>query len=429
MVNHDHTIFALSSARGKSGVAVVRLSGPGAGAALDRLAGGRPQPRHASLRALSDGDAMLDEALVLWFPKPRSLTGEDVAELHLHGSLATVDAVLRTLGDLSGHRLAEPGEFTRRALENERLDLAQVEGLSDLIEAETEAQRRQALRVLSGALGARAASWRSRLVRAAALLEATIDFADEDVPADVRPEVAELVAAVISDLRKESAGTGIAERIRDGFEVAIVGPPNVGKSTLLNALAGRDAAITSDIAGTTRDVIEVRMNLRGLPVTVLDTAGLRDGRDEIEMLGVAKARVRAEQADLRVILTECRAAAPTMEPQGDDILAVPKSDICEGDFSAKTGTGLDWLVDEIGTRLESRASTAGLAIRERHRAAMKRGIESLDRAAAQLEAGTELAEIAAEEIRSAIRALDSLAGRVDVEHILDDIFANFCIGK
>lgn len=429
MVNHDHTIFALSSARGKSGVAVVRLSGPGAGAALDRLAGGRPQPRHASLRALSDGDAMLDEALVLWFPKPRSLTGEDVAELHLHGSLATVDAVLRTLGNLSGHRLAEPGEFTRRALENERLDLAQVEGLSDLIEAETEAQRRQALRVLSGALGARAASWRSRLVRAAALLEATIDFADEDVPADVRPEVAELVAAVISDLRKESAGTGIAERIRDGFEVAIVGPPNVGKSTLLNALAGRDAAITSDIAGTTRDVIEVRMNLRGLPVTVLDTAGLRDGRDEIEMLGVAKARVRAEQADLRVILAECRAAAPTMEPQGDDILAVPKSDICEGDFSARTGTGLDWLVDEIGTRLEARASTAGLAIRERHRTAMKRGIESLDRAAAQLEAGTELAEIAAEEIRSAIRALDSLAGRVDVEHILDDIFANFCIGK
>lgn len=429
MVNHDHTIFALSSARGKSGVAVVRLSGPDAGAALDRLAGGRPRPRHASLRVLSDGEAMLDKALVLWFPKPRSLTGEDVAELHLHGSLATVDVVLRTLGNQPGHRLAEPGEFTRRALENERLDLAQVEGLSDLIEAETEAQRRQALRVLSGALGARAASWRSRLVRAAALLEATIDFADEDVPADVRPEVAELVAAVTSDLRKESAGTGIAERIRDGFEVAIVGPPNVGKSTLLNALAGRDAAITSDIAGTTRDVIEVRMNLRGLPVTVLDTAGLRDGRDEIEMLGVAKARFRAEQADLRVILTECRAAAPTMAPQGDDILAVPKSDICEGDFSAKTGTGLDWLVDEIGTRLESRTSTAGLAIRERHRTAMKRGIESLDRAAAQLEEGTDLAEIAAEEIRSAIRALDSLAGRVDVEHILDDIFANFCIGK
>lgn len=429
MVSHADTIFALSSTRGKSGIAVVRLSGPDAGGALDRLAGGRPQPRRASFRVLSDGDVILDEALVLWFPHPDSFTGEDVAELHLHGSLATVDAVLRSLGGQHGHRLAEPGEFTRRALENERLDLSQVEGLSDLIEAETEAQRRQALRVLSGALGARAASWRAKLVRAAALLEATIDFAEEDVPADVRPEVRELVAKVTADLREESAGTGMAERIREGFEVAIVGPPNVGKSTLLNALAGRDAAITSDIAGTTRDVIEVRMDLRGLPVTILDTAGLRTGRDEIEALGVAKARERAQQADLRVILTEHRAATPAIEPRDDDIVAVPKSDICDGDLSADTGAGLDWLLHEIGMRLESRASLAGLAIRERHRIAMARALDSLQRAASQLESDSNLAEIAAEEVRSAIRALDSLAGRVDVEHILDDIFANFCIGK
>ncbi len=429
MVNHADTIFALSSTRGKSGIAVVRLSGPDAGGALDRLAGGRPQPRRASFRVLSDGDVILDEALVLWFPHPDSFTGEDVAELHLHGSLATVDAVLRSLGGQHGHRLAEPGEFTRRALENERLDLSQVEGLSDLIEAETEAQRQQALRVLSGALGARAASWRAKLVRAAALLEATIDFAEEDVPADVRPEVRELVAKVTADLLEESAGIGMAERIREGFEVAIVGPPNVGKSTLLNALAGRDAAITSDIAGTTRDVIEVRMDLRGLPVTILDTAGLRTGRDEIEALGVAKARERAQQADLRVILTEHRAATPAIEPRDDDIVAVPKSDICDGDLSADTGAGLDWLVHEIGMRLESRASLAGLAIRERHRIAMARALDSLQRAASQLESDSNLAEIAAEEVRSAIRALDSLAGRVDVEHILDDIFANFCIGK
>ena len=429
MVSHADTIFALSSSRGKSGIAVVRLSGPDAGTALDRLAGGRPQPRRASFRVLSDSDIILDEALVLWFPHPDSFTGEDVAELHLHGSLATVDAVLRALGSQPGHRLAEPGEFTRRALENERLDLSQVEGLSDLIEAETEAQRRQALRVLSGALGTRAASWRAKLVRAAALLEATIDFAEEDVPADVRPEVRELVAKVTADLRKESAGIGIAERIREGFEVAIVGPPNVGKSTLLNALAGRDAAITSDIAGTTRDVIEVRMDLRGLPVTILDTAGLRTGRDEIEALGVARARERAQQADLRVILTEHRAATPAIEPRDDDIVAVPKSDICDGDLSADTGAGLDWLVNEIGKRLESRASLAGLAIRERHRIAMARALDSLQRAASQLESDPNLAEIAAEEVRSAIRALDSLAGRVDVEHILDDIFANFCIGK
>ncbi len=429
MVNYADTIFAPSSARGKSGVAVVRLSGPEAGAALDFLAGGRPKPRRASFRALSDGDVMLDEALVLWFPKPHSFTGEDVAELQLHGSLATVDAVLRVLGNQPGQRLAEPGEFTRRALENERLDLAQVEGLSDLIEAETEAQRRQALRILSGALGARAAGWRDKLVRAAALLEATIDFADEDVPADVRPEAGDLVARVAADLRKESAGTRMAERIRDGFEVAIVGPPNVGKSTLLNALAGREAAITSDIAGTTRDVIEVRMDLRGLPVTILDTAGLRTGRDEIEAIGVSRARARARRADLRVILAEHHAATPAMEPHGDDIVAVPKSDICEGDLSAKTGAGLDWLVDEIGNRLESRAGSAGLAIRERHRAAMKAATESLQRATIQLASDADQAEIAAEEVRSAIRALDSLAGRVDVEHILDEIFASFCIGK
>ena len=429
MVRHSDTIFALSSSRGKSGIAVVRLSGPDAGTALDRLAGGRPQPRRASFRVLSDGAVILDEALVLWFPHPDSFTGEDVAELHLHGSLATVDAVLRALGSQPGHRLAEPGEFTRRALENERLDLSQVEGLSDLIEAETEAQRRQALRVLSGALGTRAANWRARLVRAAALLEATIDFAEEDVPADVMPEVGELVAEVTADLRSDSAGIGMAERIREGFEVAIVGPPNVGKSTLLNALAGRDAAITSDVAGTTRDVIEVRMDLRGLPVTILDTAGLRTGRDEIEALGVARARERAQQADLRVILTEHRAATPAIEPRDDDIVAVPKSDICDGDLSAETGAGLDWLVNEIGLRLESRASLAGLAIRERHQIAMERALDSLQRAAIQLENDPDLAEIAAEEVRSAIRALDSLAGRVDVEHILDDIFANFCIGK
>lgn len=429
MVSHADTIFALSSTRGKSGIAVVRLSGPDAGGALDRLAGGRPQPRRASFRVLSDGDVILDEALVLWFPHPDSFTGEDVAELHLHGSLATVDAVLRSLGGQPGHRLAEPGEFTRRALENECLDLSQVEGLSDLIEAETEAQRRQALRVLSGALGTQAASWRAKLVRAAALLEATIDFAEEDVPVDVRPEVGELVAEVTADLRRESAGIGMAERIREGFEVAIVGPPNVGKSTLLNALAGRDAAITSDIAGTTRDVIEVRMDLRGLPVTILDTAGLRTGHDEIEALGVARARERAQQADLRVILTEHRAATPAIEPRDDDIVAVPKSDICDGDLSADTGAGLDWLVNEIGTRLESRAGLAGLAIRERHRIAMATALDSLQRAASQLESDPNLAEIGAEEVRSAIRALDSLAGRVDVEHILDEIFANFCIGK
>ncbi len=372
---------------------------------------------------------MLDQALVLWFPGPDSFTGEDVAELHLHGSVATVNAVLSALGDMSGFRIAEAGEFTRRALENERLDLAQIEGLSDLVEAETEAQRRQAFRVFSGALGERVEVWRKKLIRAAALLEATIDFADEEVPVDVTPEVRGLLAEVRQELEQQAAGAGIAERIRDGFEVAILGPPNVGKSSLLNALAGRDAAITSNIAGTTRDVIEVRMDLRGLPVTMLDTAGLREAGDEVEAIGIERALQRAEDADLRIILLEREGDRPATLPREGDIVVVAKSDLGAGDISAKSGAGLDDLVERVAVALESKAGGAGLAIRERHRDALVRAIEALGIATERLETAPELTEIIAEELRGAIHALDSLVGRVDVEDILDDIFANFCIGK
>ncbi|NNE78795.1 MAG: tRNA uridine-5-carboxymethylaminomethyl(34) synthesis GTPase MnmE [Silicimonas sp.] len=423
------TIFALASAPGKSGVAVVRISGPMALAALERLAGDVPEARQMCLRSLGDDGLVLDQALVAAFPGPDSFTGEDVAELFLHGAIATVNAVLRALGDMPGLRGAEAGEFTRRALENERLDLTQVEGLSDLVEAETEAQRRQALRVLSGALGQKAQGWRDKLIRAAALLEATIDFADEEVPVDVTPEVRELLESVAGELRAEAAGTAMAERIRDGFEVAIVGPPNVGKSTLLNALAGRDAAITSDVAGTTRDVIEVRMDLQGLPVTVLDTAGLRISDDRVEVLGIERAKQRAEAADLCVILKNEADEPAVIEPGADDFVLVAKSDLGGGDFSAMTGEGMDKLVAEVSARLSERASTAGVAIRERHRLAMLAANSALELAMNRLETAPEFAELTAEELRTAIRALDSLVGRVDVEALLDDIFANFCIGK
>lgn len=435
------TIFAPATARGKAGLAVVRLSGPRAWDAVAALGAALPAPRRASLRRLVWRGEALDEAVVVLFAEGASFTGEKVAEISLHGSVATVAAVLRAFGDMPGLRFAEPGEFTRRALENERLDLAQVEGLADLIEAETEAQRRQALRVLEGALGAKAEAWRRRLIRAAALLEATIDFADEDVPVDVAPEVLELIGGVLAELRAEAEGARTAERIRDGFEVAIVGAPNAGKSTLLNALAGREAAITSEHAGTTRDVIEVRMDLSGLPVTILDTAGLRDTADAVEVIGVERARARAKAADLRVFLMGGEGEALGLAPQADDIVVCGKADLGDGtgagkaDFgiSGKTGQGLAELTRRIAAALEPRAARAATATRERHRLAIEKAVGALETAASEVENGATdaegRAEIAAEELRTGLRALDALVGRVDVEHLLDEIFASFCIGK
>lgn len=423
------TIFALASARGKSGVSVIRISGPNAFGCARLFGFELPEVRHAALRSLLSGGVILDQAIVLAFSAPHSFTGDDVVELHLHGSIATVNAALRALGSVEGFRIAEPGEFTRRALENDRLDLAQVEGLSDLIEAETEAQRRQAMRVFSGALGNVAELWRTDLVRAAALIEATIDFADEDVPVDVTPEVRELIDKTIDAIEREVRGFSASERIRDGFEVAIVGRPNVGKSTLLNVLAGREAAITSSVAGTTRDVIEVKMDLGGLPVTILDTAGLRLTDDEVETLGIERARARAAVADVRVILLESATDDLPLEPLEGDIVLVSKADISGGDISATSGEGVQELIEQIASILESQAGGAGLAVRERHFSAMVRAKTSLGIARDRLMRHPHLAEVIAEDLRDAIRALDSLVGRVDVEHILDEIFSSFCIGK
>lgn len=425
------TIYALASAQGKAGVAVVRISGPSAFSACAELCA-LPAARQAALRRLIWDGEVLDEALVLRFEAGASFTGEDVVELQLHGSSAVVNAVLRVLGQLDGLRLAEPGEFTRRALENECLDLAQVEGLADLIDAETEAQRKQAFRVLSGALGDKAEAWRVDLIRAAALLEATIDFADEDVPVDVSPEVLDLLDRVEASLRTEAEGARISERIREGFEIAIIGPPNIGKSTLLNALAGREAAITSEYAGTTRDVIEVRMELDGLPVTVLDTAGLRETEDHVEGIGIERAKQRAAAADLRVFLLDETGDVQGVEPQDGDVIAHGKADLrgAEGfSLSGKTGQGVDELIARASKVLRGRAARAGTATRERHRLAILKALDVLEYARIEVLNGPDRAELAAEELRTAIRALDSLVGRVDVENILDEIFASFCLGK
>ncbi|NOE19208.1 tRNA uridine-5-carboxymethylaminomethyl(34) synthesis GTPase MnmE [Ruegeria atlantica] len=426
------TIFALASAQGKAGVAVIRLSGPDSHSAAARLTGGALPKRGMVLRTLTDhGGARLDDGLVLTFQAPASFTGEDVAELQIHGSTASVNAVLRCLSDTEGLRIAEPGEFTRRALENGKMDLTQVEGLADLIDAETEAQRKQAQTILAGELGTLAERWRRDLIRAASLLEAVIDFADEEVPTDVTPEVRELIQGVMSDLHREADGVKIAERIRSGFEVAIVGLPNAGKSTLLNALAGREAAITSEYAGTTRDVIEVRMDLAGLPVTLLDTAGLRETEDHVENLGIELARSRAEAADLRVFLSETPKDLG-VEMREDDIHVLPKADlrgIGGKGVSGKTGQGIDALVDDISCVLRQRTTTHGIATRERHRIAITRALDSLTSAISVLESGPDLYDIAAEELRTAIRALESLVGRIDVETLLDEIFSSFCLGK
>lgn len=434
------TIYAPASGQGRAGIAVIRISGPAAWTTVAVLCGPLPQARRASLRRLRAGNVVLDEALVLLFAAGQSFTGEFSAELHVHGSVAVVAAVLSVLSTQPGLRPAEAGEFTRRALENGRLDLAQVEGLADLIDAETEAQRKQALRVLSGAVGARAEGWRRHLIRAAALLEATIDFADEDVPVDVMPEVRELLFGVRADLGAELRGFGASERIRDGFEVAIVGRPNAGKSTLLNALAGREAAITSEYAGTTRDVIEVRMDLAGLAVTFLDTAGLRDARDPVEGIGVARALERAERSDLRVFLLDGDTVA-MLAPRPGDIMALGKSDLRKSDLtgpsarvvdvrvSGITGEGLTDLMTMIADRLSARIAGAATITRQRHRQAIARAVDGLESAMAEVDAEPHRAEFAAEQLRHAIRGLDSLVGRVDVEDLLDDIFSSFCIGK
>ncbi|MGH1464045.1 MAG: tRNA uridine-5-carboxymethylaminomethyl(34) synthesis GTPase MnmE [Cognatishimia sp.] len=426
------TIFALATAPGKAGVSVVRVSGNAVPEVAAALFGALPKPRYAALRVLKDGQGRrLDQALVLYFPKKNSFTGEQVLELHLHGSVAVVNTVLRVLAEMPDLRMAEAGEFTRRALENGCLDLAQVEGLADLIEAETEAQRRQAMRVLSGDLGKVADIWRQDLIRAAALIEATIDFADEEVPVDVTPEVSELLSGVIDKLAQEITGVEAAERIRVGFEVAIIGAPNVGKSTLLNALAGRDAAITSEFAGTTRDVIEVRMDLGGLPVTLLDTAGLRDTQDHVEGIGIRRAIERAKQADLRVFLVE-DGTLPEMDVLSHDIVVTGKADTlldAENSVSGKTGQGVATLIKQVTDRLSAMAGRSGIATRERHRVAMLQANESLNSAKAILQLGSDHYDIAAEELRTAIRALDSIVGRIDVENLLDEIFSSFCIGK
>ena len=426
------TIFALASASGKAGVSVVRISGKDAFQVVSKITGSSTKVRYVGLRKIHDlSGVTIDYGLVVSFKGPQSFTGEDVVELHLHGSNAVVASVLRLLGSFRSLRSAEPGEFTRRALENNKLDLAQVEGLADLIEAETEAQRSQAFRVLSGDIGKKADIWRTDLLRSSALLEATIDFADEDVPEDVTPEVIDIINKTLNSLTLAASGVNIAERVRSGFEVAIVGAPNVGKSSLLNRLAGREAAIISEIAGTTRDVIEVKMDLDGLPVTFLDTAGLRSTSDAVEAIGIFRALERAALADMTLLVSEDGRIPEQVSLKKDDLLVLSKADLTgrDGAISTVTGQGIDQLVRDVTRILNNRSATIGVATRERHRVALLKSFRNLEDAQGKIKEGSTNLELIAEDIRSSVMSLDALIGRVDVENVLDEIFSSFCLGK
>ncbi|WP_407525087.1 tRNA uridine-5-carboxymethylaminomethyl(34) synthesis GTPase MnmE [Methylobacterium oryzisoli] len=431
------TIFAPASGFGRAAVAVVRISGPQAGAALERLSRRPPPPpRRLSLRVLSDPETgvPLDQALVAWMPGPATFTGEDVVELHLHGGVAVRAAVLAALGRLPGLAPAAPGAFTRRAFLNGRMDLTAVEGLADLIDAETEAQRRQAMLQLDGVLGRRVEAWRASLLDGLAATEAALDFSDEgDVDGDALSQVSLAgLVRVRDEIRAALADGRRGERLRDGYTVVLAGPPNAGKSTLLNALARRDAAIVSAIPGTTRDAIEVRCDLGGLPVVLVDTAGLRESTDAIEAEGIARSRQRMKNANL--VLWLAGPCDPIDRPHAHTLVVRTKADLVQESsgadlaVSALTGAGLDRLLDA----LQASAATAlgegdAVVTRERQRLALERCIGHLDRAAAG--AMTLPPELVAEDLRLAVRALGEVAGRVGVEEMLDRLFASFCIGK
>lgn len=420
------TIFAVATAAGRAGVSVIRLSGPSAfEIAEDLTKQALPKPRYAVLREVVSGDgAIIDTGLVLRFDQGRSFTGEDVVEFQMHGSPAGIQAICKRIGDTGLARQAEPGEFTKRALMNGQMDLTQVEGLNDLLAAETQEQHRIAQAVFGGKLRETADKWYDQLLRIRALIEAAIDFADEDIPADISPEVCQAVSDLTSEIETVLRDSRGVERLKEGFTVALTGEPNVGKSTLLNHIAGREIALTSDIPGTTRDVIECRADIRGLPVTFLDTAGVRETEDDIEKLGVALARSRASQADIRVHLL----AGPSVPSDTKtDLYRLARADVGDG-ISGKTGNGVAELLDSIADLLLSEVPVNPMLNTARQRDRLSEAVASLQELQMVL-SRVDNEELAAEYCRQACDALSALTGRIETESVLGEIFSAFCIGK
>ncbi len=443
------TIFALASAPGRAGIAVIRISGDKAGKALQRLGCKTPAPRKATRAKLTDplSTEILDDALVLWFPSPHSFTGEDVAELHIHGGRAVIDSVLNALTSIGGLRPAEAGEFTQRAFSNDKMDITQAEALADLVDAQSQAQARQALKQMGGALKEQTEEWRHRLVQALAHLEAVIDFPDEDLPVEVADKVWGQVRDLESSIAAFLDDAHRSERIREGLSIAIVGAPNAGKSSLLNALAKRDAAIVSATPGTTRDVIEVHMEIAGYAVSVSDTAGLRATTDTIEAEGMRRAHKTAAAADVRIALFD-GAAFPMRDDEThalvdeNTICVISKADVLDQAreieldsaddmkpthfISVKTGFGMQALMGRLETIIKRKfdGSASAAVTRVRHRVALEECVSALRRSQSAA-----LPELASEDLRLAARALGRITGRVDVEEILDVVFREFCIGK
>ncbi|WP_169543756.1 tRNA uridine-5-carboxymethylaminomethyl(34) synthesis GTPase MnmE [Sneathiella aquimaris] len=440
----QETIYALASGRGRAGVAVIRLSGPDAFTALAALTeGALPPVRQATVRSLYSLDKAfrIDQALVILFKGPASFTGEDVVEIHLHGGPALISATFDQFANLTNLRSAEPGEFTRRAFEHGKLDLTEAEGLGDLVNAETHAQHQQALRQMRGELGEIYTNWRQDLISNLAHLEADIDFPDEDLPEGVagaiRPKIKQLESEITAHLQDGKRG----EKIREGLDVVILGAPNVGKSSLLNKLARREAAIVSDQAGTTRDVVDVHMDLAGYPVTIADTAGIREASDSVEQEGVRRARARAELADIRIFMTS--AGDPPVEEsdfadlvEENSFFIINKMDTVSGDkppqigrvfpVSVKQEEGLDPFLEALEQEVVQQLDVSGAPslTRQRHREALEECVQCLQRFAVAPDP-----ELAAEDVRLAARALGRITGRVDVEDVLDVVFGDFCIGK